>query len=681
MSKLLNDLIAREDSLGRKPFAASVVHSLINSFEQVDDSIVAGICGKWGSGKSTFIHYLEEAITNYYQGDISKFTIIPFNSWAHSSEKDLQRALLETVLKKIETTPWKKSIKTANEKIKKYLRYLEYVEYIKYVHPIILNIFKGFEEYRKKKEVASIGELKSSVNELIKANGIKLFITIDDLDRLEHTEIVSVFKALKLSVNFTNTVFIVAYDKDVIINALKEVYGSNAEDYLEKIIQVDFAVPELLDEQVENLFFNRLQEFIEKFDLEGTVQEVFQVWKYYGLREYFRNPRDIKRYFNSLLLVLPNVTNNVNLCDFIALEAIKVFDYNAYTELYNYGVEYNRNSIVHSTDFKSEYLGLFRNRTTQSLIRYFYATNNEKVFHNSELIKKRLSDPEFFQRYYTLRISSRDVAEDELKQFLSTASKKASILSRATEYGRIKNLLRRIGDAKISENYTITDETIFKAFLDFWESYPEGITSELDEYIWHAYFNLAHCFHEPARGAEIAIRELEISKNTVQDMRFTFNHFIIQFDADGRIDRQFYGAVKDQLDIRYKKLETSFVENMNHTWGSYFHRIKQGNPNFTCFLFLHSFAKFCREEYIREVTKDLSDLRFLIFLLTKCILRIDAISNQPFGINYQSKELLLPGTLYEEFKQRVSAVTKSSVSNQEFELVEYFLRLEPSNQL
>lgn len=50
-------------------------------------------------------------------------------------------------------------------------------------------------------------------------------VVIDDLDRLEGTELMAVLKLIRITANFKNLIFIVAYDKGFVANALKGVGG------------------------------------------------------------------------------------------------------------------------------------------------------------------------------------------------------------------------------------------------------------------------------------------------------------------------------------------------------------------------------------------------------------------------------------------------------------------------
>ena len=60
--------------------------------------------------------------------------------------------------------------------------------------------------------------------------GIKpshIIVLIDDIDRLDKYEIQAIFKLVKLTADFVNTIFVLAFDKFIVADALGEKYSDN----------------------------------------------------------------------------------------------------------------------------------------------------------------------------------------------------------------------------------------------------------------------------------------------------------------------------------------------------------------------------------------------------------------------------------------------------------------------
>lgn len=90
---------------------------------------------------------------------------------------------------------------------------------------------------------------------------------IDDVDRLSNEEIISVFQLVKTIADFPYAVYLLAFDCEIIINALREVQKGDGAEYLEKIVQVPFELPEPESEDVHRIFKERLESIIDDSDL------------------------------------------------------------------------------------------------------------------------------------------------------------------------------------------------------------------------------------------------------------------------------------------------------------------------------------------------------------------------------------------------------------------------------
>ena len=79
----------KEDILGRTSFARSFGDAILNY--KGTDSIVLGLFGAWGSGKTSIINMALEHIGSFYQDktDDDKPIIIKFNPWNCSDQNQL----------------------------------------------------------------------------------------------------------------------------------------------------------------------------------------------------------------------------------------------------------------------------------------------------------------------------------------------------------------------------------------------------------------------------------------------------------------------------------------------------------------------------------------------------------------------------------------------------------------
>src|SRR5690606_5554145 len=113
-----------------------------------------------------------------------------------------------------------------------------------------------------------IDQVKTEINNLLVKKKVRIVILVDDLDRLAPSEILEVFQLVKLNANFSNTIFLMAFDKLVVTNAIKNEFKQNGEQYLEKIIQVDFNVPAIMPEDLESMFFSKLKTLLQAHQID-----------------------------------------------------------------------------------------------------------------------------------------------------------------------------------------------------------------------------------------------------------------------------------------------------------------------------------------------------------------------------------------------------------------------------
>ncbi len=73
-------------------------------------------------------------------------------------------------------------------------------------------------------------------------------VIIDDIDRLTAAEIRQIFQLVKLSARFPYVVYVLAFDRDAVAEALSELGVTSGEEYLEKIVQVSFDLPPISEQ-------------------------------------------------------------------------------------------------------------------------------------------------------------------------------------------------------------------------------------------------------------------------------------------------------------------------------------------------------------------------------------------------------------------------------------------------
>src|SRR4030095_14332027 len=109
----------------------------------------------------------------------------------------------------------------------------------------------------------------------LKDSDVRVVIVMDDIDRLDKDEIQAVLKLVKLTGDFSNTAYILAFDEQMVAQALAEKYGSleAGRNFLEKIVQVPLNLPLAHSKALVNLAFDGMNAALSLAHIELSEQE------------------------------------------------------------------------------------------------------------------------------------------------------------------------------------------------------------------------------------------------------------------------------------------------------------------------------------------------------------------------------------------------------------------------
>lgn len=337
------------DSFGYKKVAKEVATAIYQL--RSNSGYVIAINGKWGSGKSSFLFYTEKYLTDKCneleipESD-KRPVVFHFDPWLFSGHQDIISQFFTQIQVQCEINQEKISGQ-ALEILNKIFTYGSCLRTVPTMDGQIAGwAFTGistFIESKIQKSVKSIFQLKDEIKKGLEGLDEKIVIIIDDIDRLTSEEIRELFRAIKAVADFPNIVYLLAYDEEIVIDALDDEFHRPVHDspetkkrsgikYLEKIVQFTVPVPVIGDNQLQSY----TQGIVFTDSLNDTNREIFEptrwVETYYkGLRHFLSTPRSVIRLHNALELFYPSLKDEVNVVDFICLEVIR----ENYPELYN----------------------------------------------------------------------------------------------------------------------------------------------------------------------------------------------------------------------------------------------------------------------------------------------------------------------------------------------------------
>ena len=316
---------SQEDTLGRITPAQTFASQILS----IDSSkgVVVAVFGPWGSGKTSFVNLAREKLEE------SGVTILDFNPWMFSGADQLVESFFIELSAQLKIRPGMETIGELLESYGETFSGLGWVPGLGLWAKGSAAISKVLSKQilRKKK---GVGGRRSAVQKSLGELSSPIVVVLDDIDRLTTSEIRHIFKLVRLTANFPNIIYLLAFDRDRIENALGE-DSIPGRDYLEKIVQVGVDLPITPADALNSQIFAALDKLLENFsDIDELDQDVWPNVFLEVIRPLIKNMRDVRRYIASIFGSISELNTRVALADLLALESIRVFLPDVYRKMY-----------------------------------------------------------------------------------------------------------------------------------------------------------------------------------------------------------------------------------------------------------------------------------------------------------------------------------------------------------
>ena len=419
---------ASEDRFSRWSFAERIADVI--SSRKDPDSITIGLYGAWGEGKTSVLNFIEESINE-------KGTVITvkFNPWLFGNVESLLLGFFDILAEALDT-----KLITTGEKLK---------DILKKTAPGIASVsgVQGLgEAVGAFLHGPDIIQLRNRIEKELEKSKRRILVMIDDVDRLEKSEIQALFKLVKLVADFKYTAYILAFDKDVVADSLSESYsGANkksGEQFLEKIIQIPLHLPAVPVKDLRQFCFQGVNEALTATGITLSEQQVQEFVRHFTLafNENLTTPRKAKLYSNILMFSLPMLKDEVNPVDLMLIEGVRIFAPELYEAIrnnkesfvgtfrdsYHYNVEPEKQRIKEMVDDalirsgikdSSGYIELLKNMFPKLQSVYgnmHYGSDWYQRWNEGQ----RICAEGYFDRYFTYSIPKGDFPDSTLNQLV-----------------------------------------------------------------------------------------------------------------------------------------------------------------------------------------------------------------------------------------------------------------------
>ena len=324
---------AAEDDLGRAPVAREFAQSILEL--DASQGLVVAVLGPWGHGKSSFINLMREEFegipkesdpTPEESETRQALTVIDFNPWMFSGSDQLVDFFFAQIGAELKV---KNKNKRRFRKIAKLLQ-----KYGGILRPAFQLIpFPGAGAVGDLIVGAagttsadrSVQEVKDDITKALSKLEEPIVVVIDDIDRLTKIEIREIFKLARLTASFPNIIYLLAFDRERVEQALSE-DGISGRAYLEKIVLLSFDVPQAQWKPFQSRISAELDHILALIT-NTTFDE--DRWDYLVypkvIMPLLSTIRDVKRYFISTKQTIKNLGDQIDLVDLFAMEALRIF--------------------------------------------------------------------------------------------------------------------------------------------------------------------------------------------------------------------------------------------------------------------------------------------------------------------------------------------------------------------
>lgn len=272
-----------DDCLDRAIFARRIFK--IIEGVPLTTNIRIGIHGSWGSGKTTAMNFLK------WYCEEAGHPVASYNPWQFYDREEAWKAFVASIDKGIANWQGRKigSLKrkdTVRKAAKAIREATEITTVGKAIGSLLIAPLEGMLEYKKQ-------QVQHELSKALKDK--KLYIFIDDLDRAEPHILYDFLMLLNQIVDLNQCVYVIGLDKKVASEVLKNKIGfEESEEFLEKIINWPFDLPEPTDFDWQNLLDSEIKNLHESVKKEALYSIFPQLP---------RNPRKFKaflRYISAL---------------------------------------------------------------------------------------------------------------------------------------------------------------------------------------------------------------------------------------------------------------------------------------------------------------------------------------------------------------------------------------------
>ncbi len=277
-SLYFEDIINVEDLLGHRKQANILANIITTQYAHSENAVGIAITGEWGAGKSTFLGFLHESLSDCHR--------IEFDPWTENST-DVVYDLLDRLEKEIN--------KENNQLGKAFKRYADKINVTNVTGWFGLSILAIRNFFDSETNTDRRNNLKTA----LKRQEKPIVVFIDDSDRLPSDQFLKTISIFRGIVDFPNIVFIVAFDQQRANDKLKD-YGG--QDFMGKLFNVVHPLQPIDEKVILDELTRNISSILNDNTEEGkrNMISVYEAFSQISIKQYIPTLREMKRFCNTI---------------------------------------------------------------------------------------------------------------------------------------------------------------------------------------------------------------------------------------------------------------------------------------------------------------------------------------------------------------------------------------------
>lgn len=428
-----------QDMFGIDGFVRSLARSIRNM--RSPKGVVIALHGPWGAGKSSAINLLKHHLS--HDAASGEIQVVDFNPWWFRGEEALVLAFFRELYAATKPSLGEKA-KTILPKLGARLLKASGV-----VAPVanaagaagvgeiasgVMGWLGGMIE-----DGESVEKLHSQLSSALAEQSKRFIVLIDDIDRLAPDEALAIFRMVKSVGRLSNVIYVLAFDRELAERVVAERFPSEGPHYLEKIVQAAFELPIPLEADIHRHVIASIEAIVGGIG-DARIVHVMNMFHAVVAPE-LRTPRDATRYVNALTITWPAVEGEVDLGDFMAIEAYRLFQPGIYRAVRdNMSVVCGGSNQLYDRTEGADRLDAIllskmgnKAHYREALARLFPRLDAvwDNTIHGSNGLDKdrRIASMRHFQTYFRMSIDQDVISRTELARVLEHPSDSAAVSS------------------------------------------------------------------------------------------------------------------------------------------------------------------------------------------------------------------------------------------------------------